>query len=254
MSSTLAMNNTTIEAFGNITNVPNNNIAKLMYYLDCVSTVIEYNDNTITNYQNYDELTIEELLAVYTLATLLNPQLFIDAKIFIVNPNLLPDSLDNQFYKIIDERIGVHVNQEIMIGGKSVKVLKVMACNTSWLIRNYYAPLNAINRMISEKKKMNYQSTGINTQYSSIIKNAPLTPIKAPKFKTQPVSTTCSSCRRRIITRTKLKFNCLACFCFLLTGVLYICVQACSDKNICCCDVIHRCPECGAFLGEYESC
>ena len=257
MSSTLAMNNTTIETFGHLVNVPNNNIAKLMYYLDCVSTVIEYNDNTLTDYQNYDELTIEELAAVFALATVLNPQMFIDANIFIVNPDLIPDSYDNQFYKITDETIGVHVNQEIMIGEKAVKVKKVMACNNSWLINNYYAPLNAINRMISEKKKMNYQGVVVNTKCSSIIKNAPLTnntPIIVQEFRTKPVSTTCSLCRRPIITNTELKFNCLACFCFLFTGVLYICVQACLDKNICCCDVIHRCPKCGRILGEYESC
>ena len=31
-----------------------------------------------------------------------------------------------------------------MIGGKSIKVLKIMACDDSWLNRNYYNPIQGI--------------------------------------------------------------------------------------------------------------
>ena len=41
MSATFATNKINIQAYGERTTVPNNNIAKLMYYLDCVLTVIE---------------------------------------------------------------------------------------------------------------------------------------------------------------------------------------------------------------------
>ena len=139
-----------------------------------------------------------------------------------------------------------------------MKVSNIMACNKNWLLKYYYAPLNAINRMISEQKryypnppKYIDTETPIN---SNVINNAPLTPIIVQEFRNKPVSTICIFCRRPIQTRTELKFNCLACFCFLLTNILYICVQVCSDKNICCCDVIHRCPNCGKILGEFNSC
>ena len=71
--------------------------------------------------------------------------------------------------------------------------------------------------MISEKKKMNYQGVVVNTESSSIIKNAPLTnntPIIVQEFRTKPVSTTCRFCLSPIITKTEFKFNCLACFFF----------------------------------------
>ena len=68
MSATLAMKNVKVRAFGTTTTVPDNAIAKLMYYLHCVSVVIDYHDRTLTDYQNYDELTSEELLAIYLLA------------------------------------------------------------------------------------------------------------------------------------------------------------------------------------------
>ena len=254
MSATIGMNRLKVEPYGSFVTVPNNDIAKLMYYLSCVSSVIQYDDNTFTDYQNYYKLTVEEYAAVLALASILNPQLFIEANIFIVNPNLLFDSSGNQFYKITDETIGVHVNQEIMIAGGAVKVLNVMACNNNWLLEYYYTPINAIKRMIS-RKDIGYGEQVVNTSSSTSTSN-PVTnaPIITQEFRDKPISTICSSCHRQIVTRTKMKFNCVACFCFLFTGILYICVQACLDKNICCCDVIHRCPKCGVILGEFESC
>ena len=254
-SATVGMNKLKVEAYGEFTTVPNDIIAKLMYYLSCVSSVIEYDDNTLTDYKHYNDLTDEQLITVVTLAKLLNPQLFIEAHIFIVDPKLLPDSSGNQFYKITDETIGFHVNQEIMIGGRSVRVLKVMACNESWLLNNYYHPINTINKMIS-RIKSGYQSSVVTTQttMNGIIGNAPLTPIIVQEFRTKPICTTCFNCQSNIVTRTELEFNCIACCCFLFTGILYICVQACLDRNICCCDVIHRCPKCGKILGKYKSC
>ena len=58
--------------------------------------------------------------------------MFLSAGIFILAQSLLLN-LDNQFYEIKDETLDVHVNQEIIIEGRSIKVLKLMACNSRWL-------------------------------------------------------------------------------------------------------------------------
>ena len=100
MSATLAMKNVKVRAFGTKVTVPNNAMASLMYYLDCVSTVIDYKDRSLTDFQNYDELTGEELVAVYALAKIFHPSIFINAGIFIIDQKLLFDSA-NQFYEII---------------------------------------------------------------------------------------------------------------------------------------------------------
>ena len=84
MSATLAMKNVKVRAFGTKVTVPNNAMASLMYYLDCVSTVIDYKDRSLTDFQNYDELTGEELVAVYALAKIFHPSIFINAGIFII--------------------------------------------------------------------------------------------------------------------------------------------------------------------------
>ena len=260
MSATIARKNMQIRAFGTQANVPKNPIANLMYYLNCVATVIDYHDPILTDYHNYDLLSDEELLAVYTLATLLNPQLFIEAGIFIVDQSLLLD-FENQFYEISDETIGIHVNSEIIIGGKTVKVLKVMACNENWLVISYYRPMNQINTLIREKERereresRNYGHQIINTQTSFQDNSTYIIPvIQSVTFEGEPVSCICQFCRKAIITITKSKFNFVACFCFLFSPLLYCCVQICGKKNILCCDITHICPNCGAVLGHYNSC
>ena len=253
MSATLGMKNITVRAFGTSTTVPNNAIAKLMYYLDCVACVIDYEDRTLTDYQNYDELSGEQLVAVYQIAKLLNPSIFINAGIFIVDQKLLFDKT-NQFYEITDETIGAHVNSEIMIGGKFVKVLKLMACNDTWLSNNYYKPINEIDRLVLEierNRNRNYLSQILTTQSSLEEKPIIVAPIE---FKDDPVSMTCPFCRKVITTKTELKFNFVACFCCLIFNLLYCCVQICLGKNACCCDIKHKCPECGRILGNYKSC
>ena len=250
MSATFGMNKLTFEDFGERTTVPNNNIAKLMYYLDCVLTVIEYDRIILTDYKNYFVLTAEERKLVIELAKLFNPKIFIDARIFIVNPDLLPDDLGNNFLKVTDETIGVHVNEQIMIGGKTVRVLKVMVCNSSWLFKNYYNPLKAIENEIVPGQSI---SPAV-TETSSISTKEVIIVNQSIKYRATPVDLICSYCKCPVKTVTKTKINCLACCCFLFFSIFYICIQALNDKNICCCDVIHKCPRCGRVLGEYTSC
>ena len=145
MSATLNYNSIHVQAIGRTVTVPDNDIARLMYYLSCVDTVIRHDQtDRLSDYENYYRLTKAEEDLLLQLVLLFNPKIFINAGIFIVDQSLLPYNMDNEFYQITDQRIGIHVNQEIIIGGKSVKVLKIMACNTEWLNRNYINPLNNI--------------------------------------------------------------------------------------------------------------
>ena len=52
----------------------------------------------------------------------------------------------DEFYQITDDRIGVHVNSEVVIGGKVVKVLKIMACTEDWIYRYYINPAQSYNK------------------------------------------------------------------------------------------------------------
>ena len=119
-----------------------------MYYLSCVASVIQYNlDYKLRDYKNYFRLNPEEKTAVYTQAVKLNPKIFIEAGVFKVGSEFLRKGNMNEFIKITDERIGVHVNQELMIGGRSVRVLKILAFENKWLNRYYILTFIAIAHM-----------------------------------------------------------------------------------------------------------
>ena len=81
--------NIKVKAFGSTTTVPNNAIARLMYYLDCVYVVIDYEDRTLTDYQNYNEISGEKFVEIYHQAKLMNPSKFIKDGIFIVDQKFL---------------------------------------------------------------------------------------------------------------------------------------------------------------------
>ena len=218
--------------------VLNNSIAGLMYYLKCVAALIGYDDHTSTENQNYDELTGKELLKVYKVAKKFHPSKLIKDGIFIVDQKLLFGST-NKFYEITDETIGVHVNKEIMIGGKGVKVVKLMACNDKWLSENYFQPIQQLDDLLMELKYKNKNDNNNNVQVIS------------EEFNSSPVYIICPFCKNPIATKTESKLSFLACFCFFVFNILYCCVQICRDKNICCCDVSHRCPKCGRIVGHY---
>ena len=100
MSATLGLNSLKIEYAGKVVHIPNNNIARLMYYLSVVANVIQYKENNkFLDHNNYLQLTEEEKDAVYKLALLMNPKIFIEAGIFIVDPDLVPQGKINDFLK-----------------------------------------------------------------------------------------------------------------------------------------------------------
>ena len=168
--------NLKVQTFGERTSVPDDDVAKLMYYLSCVDTVINYNEiDRLTDYENYDLLSVDSMAELFKLVLLFNPKIFIETGIFILDEYLLPYGFDNQFYQITDERIGIHVNNEIMIGGRTVQVLKVMACNQRWLDRNYFRPWN--NLLDLTEKYQRYKT-------SFYIPPPPPKPIYTPRPRT----------------------------------------------------------------------
>ncbi len=118
-----------------------------MYYLACVFKVIKYDQNSrLTNFQNYYLLSNEEEQAVLGLVALFNPKVMVDLSLFIVSPNLVPYGKPNEFYQITDDRIQVHVNSEVVIGGRVIKVLKIMACTEYWINTYYINPVDSYTK------------------------------------------------------------------------------------------------------------
>ena len=188
-----------IKAIGQRTSVPDNDLARLMYYLSCVDTVIQYHEiDRLTDYQNYDSLDVEDITVLLELVILFNPKFLVDKGIFILDESLLPNDLDNQFYQITDERIGIHINNEIMVSGRTVKVLKVMACDEEWIFRNYINPLKrAFNKEAQyERRRPLPPPQPVNIRPPVIIVQPPpkqsyMPPPPAPKRGKEDISCCC---------------------------------------------------------------
>ena len=192
-----------VEAIGGRTSVPNNDVAKLMYYLSCVDTVINYNGiDKLSDYQNYNSLTKDDLVELFKLVLIFNPKIFVDAGIFIIDDELLPYDLDNQFYQITDERIGLYINDQIAIGGRTVKVLKVMACNEDWLMRNYFTPWENLFELAEQ-----YHGSDLKKSYHP--PNPPVKPTYNPPIRKKTIKKSVNSPPEPYIPRHKSECCCL---------------------------------------------
>lgn len=144
-----------VKPTGSIVRVPEDNIAKLMYYLNCVAVVIQLEgNNKITDYSNYYLLSKEEEKVVVVFALLFSPEIMKKKGLFLVGSQYVSDELSNEFYEITNKQFGIHVDSEVIIGGVARKVLKFMGCREGWLEKNYYRPLAAyLSEHPSLKKK-----------------------------------------------------------------------------------------------------
>ena len=133
-----------VKLTGHTVTVPDNRLAKLMYYLDCAFAVIQYDGaEKYTDYASYYLLSDEEEQVVIGLAAIFNPKVMSDLSLFVINSNLVPSGSSNQFYELTDNRLGIHINSEVIIGGVSRKVLQIMACTASWIERNFIEPFES---------------------------------------------------------------------------------------------------------------
>jgi hypothetical protein len=134
--------NYNVRATGTSVSVPNADIAKLMYYLDCVCNVIDYNDGNIRRYRNYSNwanMSDEEDRLIFVLALALSPDELED-KVFFNSPSLCPDA-SNEFYEIGQVRNQLLVVQSIISGGQQRRVKKIMAYKQTWMQNNYFQPM-----------------------------------------------------------------------------------------------------------------
>ena len=128
--------------FGQSVTIPNADIARIMYYIDCVCTVIDYRDNDIQRYRNYSNwanMSDAEDRLIFLLALALSPDELED-KVFFNDSDLCGDS-NNQFYEIGQVRNQLLVVQSVVVGGQSRQVKKIMAYELAWMNQFYFQPM-----------------------------------------------------------------------------------------------------------------
>ena len=144
MTAQLTSKKLTIKDTSTNATVPDNPKAKLMYYLDCVAIVLRTDRlQRYRNYREYYNLPDYEIDNLLEEARIFNPKAMVEVGIFILDENI---DKGNRFYEITNEEMGLHINEELFIGGVRVQVLKLMVFKKIWLIRNYLEPYESLTR------------------------------------------------------------------------------------------------------------
>ena len=135
--------------------IPNNDIAKCMYYLQCVCAVIDCDDANVhlfTNYRNYWALSDDEDEMVYKLCLMCSPDVF-DDKVFLENATLCGSS-QNKFFEVSAVENIFGVVGSIFVAGRTRQVKKVMTYKMSWMRTFYLEPMARLADRFNPTKKL----------------------------------------------------------------------------------------------------
>lgn len=135
-------------------NVPPNDIARLMYYLNCACSAIEYNDNDIGRYRNYNnwsQLSTEEVRLLIVLCYTLSPDLF-DNKVFFQSDALCGDS-PNKFFEINQVRHQLLAVQSIVVAGRTCRVNQIMTYKMNWMHFYYLNPMKNLAQRFNNQNQ-----------------------------------------------------------------------------------------------------
>jgi hypothetical protein len=126
--------------------VPNDPKAKLMYYLNCMCTVLKLDDdddiNRLRRYNNYYTLNRTDTSVLLHLCILLKPDVLLNKCIF-QNDRLCGD-MGNKFYDLETVRNSLLVAGSVMIGGRQKRVTKIMTFKMTWLRANWVNPMQVL--------------------------------------------------------------------------------------------------------------
>jgi len=147
-----AQNEVQFDLTGQSVVVPNDDLAKVMYYLSCLNSCLnkvippEY-----VNYSNYQRVRSDLREEIKQLAQALSPSRLRNIVLIVVEPtNPLLRGYANEFLKITEATsilgVGVVRNEAIMVGEKSVEVNTILLCTEKWIRDNYTSPMDALTR------------------------------------------------------------------------------------------------------------
>jgi hypothetical protein len=133
-----------IKEFGSSIMVPDTPVAKLMYYLDCICTCVEADDDyslrRLRNYKtNASGLSEEEKAKLLILCLALSPDKLIGTILF---PNEDLD-YDNDFFELNAVDTNLVVAESLVISGQRKRVRRIMMFKEEWMEHCYFNPLRS---------------------------------------------------------------------------------------------------------------
>ena len=129
--------------------VANDCRARLMYYCEVLTGVLEIDKNDTVNkfcdFKNYENIsTIAEKKFLLNLATLLSPMLLNNKCMF----NSEEINAENKIYNLSAVRNVFAFSNNVIINGKTTQVKSILLYKNSWLQRNYFEAYAELNREI----------------------------------------------------------------------------------------------------------
>lgn len=119
--------------------VPGNDIAKLMYYLKCVSFILEMDAEPdiryLTNFENYLSMSSADLAKIISLCTMASPDVLYNKFLFA------GDQLGNKLYEIASSKN--EPDQQSFV--------RFMVFDFLWLERNFVIPFRNIVEKLEKK-------------------------------------------------------------------------------------------------------
>lgn len=136
---------------GHEVNVPNNDVARLMYYFSCVCSAIECDMTPqmrrLTNYQNWRSLSVPDVQQLIALCYIFSPDVF-NNRVFFNSPALCGNS-SNKFYEISQVSNRLLAVSSILIAGQTRRVNSIMTYKMSWMTKYYAEPMLRLARFFS---------------------------------------------------------------------------------------------------------
>ena len=137
-----------IERTGTEVTVPTNDVAHLMYYLNCVCITIDCNNDAdirrFTNYKNWASLSFNEQKLLVDLCEALSPDVFEDRVFF--HAEELCVQCSNEFYSINQMQHQFLIAESVMIAGRTRQVNKIMVYQMEWMRQYYIYPMQRLKR------------------------------------------------------------------------------------------------------------
>ncbi|KAK3085546.1 hypothetical protein FSP39_005147 [Pinctada imbricata] len=140
-----------VKEFGREINVPEHPTAKLMYYLDSICYVLdidksEANIRKLRDYRRYRALDDSETEELLILCILFTPDILVDKCIFQDNEMCGGDM--NKFFEVSAVSDRFLITPEVLIGGQTRKVQKILFFHEIWLECWYHDPMRSFEGRI----------------------------------------------------------------------------------------------------------
>jgi hypothetical protein len=200
------------------TTVPNNDVARLMYYLNCVCTAIDCKDDEniqrFISYQNWPRLSNDERKVLVDLCYTISPGV-LNNKVFFQD-DVLCVNFSNEFYEISKVRNQLLAVESIIIAGRTRQVNKIMVYKQEWMQHYYIGPMQRLTARPNNRTS----STVTHTRYNNTVN--PITYTQPSVVYTQPsvVYTQPAVVKSRCSNKHKYICYGICCFIFFVLPII----------------------------------